>query len=465
MNRAPPRGRWLTRDLVVRLMLPLLAIVIATAALGTYAAQRLTDRVFDRSLINTAQSVAALLHTQDGRTLLALPPEAERVLLYDEVDRTYFSVTEDGRTLAGTPGIATHGRRETSFRQGRAYETQIEGLPVRVALVRIEGPGRRVVVQVAETLEKRRQARQEIEALLLPMGLLVLAAAIAIVLAVRSTLRPLEGIAARWNARSHSSLAPIGDDDDVPRELLPFATALNDLLSRIRAMLERERHFAATAAHQLRTPLTGLQLGLARASESADLGSARAVIAELNSSTQRAARLIQQLLVIGRLDPEGRRDHLHLEPTDLVALARDTGAALADEAVAQSIDLELDAPNTPVVATVQPALVAEALSNLIDNALRYTPRGGTVRIEVLDHPPRLRVSDSGPGIPADERERVLERFTRGRNAKGDGSGLGLSIVQDIAALHDARLDLTDAALGGLNVTISFPDASAASAST
>lgn len=289
--------------------------------------------------------------------------------------------------------------------------------------------------------------------MLWPLAVLALVMAAAIILVVRRTVRPLEVIAARWNARSHASLQPIGDDD-VPRELMPFATALNDLLGRIREMLDRERQFAAIAAHQLRTPLTGLQLGLARAAQAPDLPTARDVIQELSHTTQRTARLVQQLLGLGRLDPETRGDS-DFRSADLVALAQDVGAAHADQAFAKKIDLELISQLESVPVVMQPELMSEALGNLIDNAIRYTQAGGRIMVEVLTGPTRIRVSDSGPGIAEDERELVFERFVRGRLAIGDGSGLGLAIVRDIAALHGASVALSDSAWGGTRATISF----------
>jgi two-component system sensor histidine kinase TctE len=284
------------------------------------------------------------------------------------------------------------------------------------------------------------------------MAALVLMAALAIVLAVRRTMRPLELIAARWNERSQVSLQAIGDDD-VPRELRPFAAALNDLLRRIREMLARERQFAATAAHQLRTPLTGLQLGLSRAADAPDFAEARAVIGELSQSTQRTARLVQQLLALGSLDPEMRSD-LSFRNQDLAALAQDVGAAHAEKALAKAIELELVAAE-PVVAPVIPELIAEALGNLLDNAIHYTPQGGRVTVEVTQSPVAMRVMDSGPGIDEEERDAVFERFVRGRLATGDGTGLGLSIVRDIAVLHGATVGLETSLLGGLCVMLSF----------
>ena len=325
---------------------------------------------------------------------------------------------------------------------------------MRVAAARVGGASDGdVLVLVAETTRKRQRAQGEVLMMMLPVGALLLAAAAAIGYAVRRTLNPLEAIAARWNERSHTSLQPIAADD-MPRELMPFATALNDLLARIRAMLAREQQFAATVAHQLRTPLAGLQLGVTRAAEAGDLHSSREVLGELGHTVQRTARLVQQLLALGRLDPEVRGD-LAFVPTDIVALAHDVGSTFLESAAAKSIALELDGPGAPVIAPLQPELFSEALGNLLDNALRYTPGGGQVLIGFDTAPPAIHVSDTGPGVPDELRDTVFDRFVRGRHVEGQGSGLGLAIVRDIVALHGATVTLGRSASGGACVTIRF----------
>ena len=161
---------------------------------------------------------------------------------------------------------------------------------------------------------------------------------------------------------------------------------------------------------------------------------------------------------LGRLDPETRGD-LGFRRSDLVALVQDVGATHADQAVEKSIDLELITSPLPALATVQPEMMTEALSNLIDNAIRYTPPGGRVLIEVMNEPTSIRVSDSGPGIPKDERLAVFERFVRGRLATGEGTGPGLAIARDIATLHRATVILDQSEWGGVSVTITFGDSS------
>jgi two-component system sensor histidine kinase TctE len=453
----PRRARWLKVDLLLRLLLPLLVIVAAAAGFGAYTAQQLTARVYDRWLVDAARSVAAQVRFEQGAAALDLPPIAESILLFDDNDRIYFSVEQGGRLIAGRAGIPLAGDNESRIARGTAYDSSFDGQPVRVARVTLEpSDTAAVTVLIAETGLKREHSAQELVTIMWPMLALVVAAGLSILLAVRGAVRPLQVIASRWNERSPVSLQPVGDEG-VPRELLPFTAALNGLLARIRGLLARERQFAAVAAHQLRTPLAGLQLGLARAAKAADVEQARAVIGELSQATERTARIVQQLLALGRIDPEHRGD-MNFVDCDLVAVAEDVGAAYADQALAKNVDLELAAIDRPVSARVVPDLVAEALANLLDNALCYTPAGGRILVEVHAHPATIRVSDSGPGIAEDEREAVFDRFVRGRTARGDGSGLGLAIVREIAALHHAGVALTDSAWGGTSVTIEFAPA-------
>ena len=457
IGQAPPA---LWRDLLRRLLLPLLVIVAATGVLGLSAARTLTERTFDHWLIDAARSLAQQVRFVDGQAMVDLGDDAQAVLAYDMVDSTYFSVRQAERHVAGHRDIPAWGHAVSHYGDVQVFDATFAGRAVRVAEVQVASGRHTAQVRVAETLAKRGDVRADLQLMLLPLGGLLLAAAVAIVLALRWTLQPLARIAAHWNEQSHHSLQTIALQG-VPRELLPFASALNELLQRIHQLLQRERRFAANAAHQIRTPLAGLQLGLARAAEAPDLAQARQVIADLQRSTQRTARLLQQLLALGRLDPENAKD-LGPQTVDLGALAHDVGALYLDAAQARQIDLELLLPDAPVRASVQAELVGEALSNLVDNAVRYCPPGSRVEISVLDDPPTLRVSDNGPGLGPDERDAVQERFVRGRAAQGEGSGLGLAIVREITDLHQATLHLGASPLGGLAVSLAFKPAPAPS---
>jgi two-component system sensor histidine kinase TctE len=450
---ATPR---LHTELLFRLLWPLLAIVAATGALGTLAAHHLTDRVFDHWLMDATSSLANQVRFNGEQAALDLPQAAATMLLYDETDRTFFSVRQDGRTLAGSADLPAEGVDAQVYQRGRAFDVEFQGREMRVARVEVaDASGHRAVVLVGETMAKRNQAERELLLMLLPTALLLVAAATSIHMAVRRTIGPLEAIAARWNLHSHASLQPI-PTAGVPRELVPFASALNGLLERTRALLERERQFAANAAHQLRTPLAGLRLGLARAAQSDDLQATRQLLHELDATTRRTARLLQQMLAMGRLDT-GLTVPLEFEAADLGALVHDVGSAFVDAALDQDIEIALKTPSQPVMAAVHRELLGEAIGNLLDNALRYASPGSHVEIEVLADPPRVRVADDGPGIPEAEQARVFERFARGQGAGGEGSGLGLAIVSSIAQLHGGSVELESSPGHGASFTLVLRD--------
>ncbi len=431
----------LYRRLVVRLLLPMLILVSGGGALGVYAATKLTSEVFDRWLLDAAVSLAQQVTADGAGVKVDMPRSSQSMLAYDEIDRTFFAVEDDGRLLLGTAGIPHAGAGEVGYPGGRAFDAAIGGRPVRVAATRpgCAGCGG-VTVLVAETLLKRERVERSMLWIFSPM-LLLLATMAAILMTVRRTVQPRERLAAQWNRASHESLRPI-PPGDLPRELTPFWTALNDLLARIRQMLVRERRFAATAAHQLRTPLAALRLGLNRVRRAPDLAATRAVLLELDVSTDHTARMVQQLLLLGRLDPE-QYAGIELQPVDLCEVARDVCSAMAEIALARNVEIELQAPDGAVTVQGQSELRVEAIANLVDNALKASPARGLVQVTVIAQPPALEVRDRGPGIPANERESVFEHFVRGERATWSGSGLGLSIVRDIARLHRAGVSIAE----------------------
>lgn len=261
---------------------------------------------------------------------------------------------------------------------------------------------------------------------------------------------PVEALARTWLEQSSRSLDEV-DTRNVPGELQPLASALNRLFARLRDILARERRFTSNAAHQIRTPLTGLQLGLSRAAAAEDVQQARAVIAELQGTTQKTARLVQQLLALSRLDPEATA-RLPWQTLDLCAVAREVAQAFVSTAIDRRLQFDLIVPADPVPVRADPDLLSEALGNLIDNAIRYGSEGGLVRIEVDPHGPAVGVEDAGPGIEPAQRARMLERFVRGSGPQ-EGSGLGLSIAQEIAQLHGGELELATSPAGGLSATL------------
>jgi len=274
--------------------------------------------------------------------------------------------------------------------------------------------------------------------------------------AVRRALRPLDALSHDLSMRTPDEATAI-QMTQMPRELAPVLKSLNGLLERVHETLDRERQFAADAAHQLRTPLTAALLHLenAMASDSNDLRTL--ALGRAHEGLSRLRRLVNQFLELARWDSLSGASSAN--PVDLEACLRteieDAALLAADKNL--ELAIVIDCPEV-TIAGLESALRA-LIRNLIDNAFRYTPAAGQVEARLCrnDAGVLLEVSDSGPGIPADEREAVLTRFRRGRTADVDGHGLGLPIVCRIAELHGARVELRASRFGrGLCVAVQFP---------
>lgn len=265
-------------------------------------------------------------------------------------------------------------------------------------------------------------------------------------------LAPLGALADALVRRAPASLEPL-PLQQAPAEVQPLVRALNDLLARLGDAFDTQRRFAADAAHELRTPLTALtlQIQLARRTESPE---ERALALDrLEQGAKRATRLVQQLLTMARLDPDAARPAAAFDLAAVGAAVIEDKRALAEQA---QVGLALDA--APVTVHGQEEALRILLANLVDNALRYTPPGGAVQVRIGPDGEQasVEVADTGPGIPEEERERVFDRFYRGRDAVAGGSGLGLAIVRQIVTLHGGSIGLDRSRSGGLLVSARFP---------
>ena len=310
------------------------------------------------------------------------------------------------------------------------------------------------VVQAAQPM----QARGEMAAAValrttLPFLILFPVLGIAIVFAVRHGLAPLGLLAADVATRSAQSLEPM-PEVGIPEEARGLVHALNGLLVRLGQALAGQRAFIADAAHELRMPLAALKLQMHLVGRAQDEDERRVALADLASGLARAAHLVDQLLMLARQDPGAP---LATMPCALEDIAREIVAARAPLALEAGIDLGVKRAAALVLEGDATAL-AVMLGNLIDNALRYTPAGGSIDVEtyVENGVFVLEVADSGPGIPVDERERVFDRFYRVPGSTGIGSGLGLAIVKRIAQSHAAAVLLDQRPGGGLRVRVRFP---------
>jgi two-component system sensor histidine kinase QseC len=269
-------------------------------------------------------------------------------------------------------------------------------------------------------------------------------------LTIRQGLRPLDQVAEQIATRRPEHLEAL-EPLTAPEEIRPLVESLNKLFKRVEQAIEAEKRFTADAAHELRTPLAGLAAQAQVALRARDADERRHAIDQLITSSRRSTRLVDQLLTLARLDPNGPVPAGHVE---LDWLAGQVCAINGPLAVESGVALELEA--VPAVVAGDPDLLRILLRNLVDNAIRYTPPGGRVTVAVRDR--TLSVTDTGPGIPAAERERVFDRFHRLAGQDKEGSGLGLSIVARIADLHRARIILADGDDGttGLKIEVEFP---------
>jgi two-component system sensor histidine kinase TctE len=444
------------RRLIVWLMPPLLALWLIGALLAYYFVVDFANRIHDRWLLDSAVSLAQQVHVQSGKVSADLPAAVLRMLEYDAVDRIYYRVIgSDGSVVVEQGRIP---EPPSSGSQPVFYDGVMDGVPVRIAALRVEEAGGSAQVQVAETLVKRHTLTSEIlAAMLLPQLLLIGTACALIWYGVGRGLGPLDRLRSDILRRSHRDLSPL-EESRVPAEVAPLVNALNELFARLDRAVAGQNRFIADAAHQLRTPLAGLKTQAELAMREDDPVAMRAALERVRSAVDRSVHLVNQLLALARAD----HSHEHPLPSaalELSRLARETTAQWVGKALDAQLDLGFETLEDAVYIRGNAELLHELLDNLIDNALRYTPAGGSITVRVARHAQGglLEVEDNGPGIAPAERERVLERFYRAEGTPGEGCGLGLAIVREIANLHAATIAIAEGAHGrGTRVSIAFP---------
>jgi two-component system sensor histidine kinase QseC len=428
-------------------VLAAVALVWAGAAVYTYFdAQHEVDELLDAHL---AQSASLLLaqgaHELDEAELEHAPA------LHNRARRVAFQVWERGTVLRLHSANAPQAR--LSAREQGYSSVRIDGRSWRVFSA--WDARHRVLVQVGERDEVRREiVSGTVGSLLAPLVVALPLLGLAIWLGIGRALGPLGRLGREVAQREAGDFSPLAAPQ-APREVLPLVRSLNALLERVGRLVETERRFTADAAHELRTPLAALKTQAQVARGATDDAQRRHALDSVIAGCDRAARLVEQLLTLARLDPgPGGRA---AQPCELGALARQAIADLAPAALSRSIEIEL-AAREPVTVRGYADLLCVLLRNLVDNALRYSPAGSTVRVDVRRSEGMACVSvvDQGPGIAAEERAKVGQRFYRVLGTSEPGSGLGLSIVRRIAEIHGARLALEEPENGkGLRAVIAL----------
>ena len=478
----PREQRSLFGEILDWMLAPLLLLWPMSVVLTWLVAQGIANKPFDRELGEMVRVLSKEVSVQRAGTrpqaVFKLPVAAAEILHTDETDEIYYQVLGlRGEYLSGDNALPVPGDEDRAPPgELRFRDETLNSETVRVAYMWVnvhdesadragaapantEAP----LIQVAETLGKRsRLATEIIKGVILPQFVILPLAVLLVWLALARGIAPLNELQQRIRKRDSSDLSPI-DEREAPEEVSPLVRAINDLLARLDKSLRSQKHFLADAAHQLKTPLAGLRTQAELAQRQIDAGqydphALKKSLQQIARSSQSAAHMVNQLLAMARAE---HKEHAsNRQVVNLARLATETVRDFVPRALEKRIDLGYEGPSEFATARHPQGpqvlghalLLRELIRNLVDNALQYTPAEGTVTVRVIDDPfgqvVVLQVEDSGPGIPATERELVFQPFYRSLGTNVDGSGLGLAIVREIAVQHAAEVIISDASTRG-----------------
>ncbi len=450
----------LRRTLLLVLLPGMLVVVGAQLWLTWRTAVDASNAAYDRSLLGAIKSTDANISTESGGLSVELPYRMLEFFELTASGQVYYRVaTEDGLVEIGNADLPTP-QQPLETGKPQFMDAMYYGEPVRLgSYARMlnqplagQQARQRVVIQVAERLHSREKFTRAllVQALARDLILVVVTGAL-LAFVIGWALRPLNRLRQEVQNRSPQDLMPIASTS-IPADVQPLVEAINHHIERNRRLSESQRRFVDDASHQLRTPLTTLTTQVGFALRESDPHHLRVALQAVKAQLEETIRQTNQMLALARVDSA----ELVSEPLDLLAFAGEVTRIWWTEARAKHIDLGLECETDSAWVRAQPGLLREALSNLLHNAIRYTPQNGqvTVHIKQDDGCVWLTVQDNGPGIPATEQKRAGERFFRGSNVSLSGSGLGLAIVRSIAERHGGRM-VVEAGLHGQGLAASI----------
>ncbi len=451
----------LKRRLLSWLLVPLGMMATALILEAYLSARKTAEQIHDKILVTTAISISEHTIASGGD----LMPDEILGLISDATnERVYYLITGPGSSfITGYSGLPKPPEN-TDVKGGvpRFYNAVYNDVEVRVVTLTFLIEDRDIngwmSIQVAKTLDSRNPLVVETatRAALRIFAVIGLAVVLSWI-GISQGLAPLEHLQTAIKRRSYDDLRPI--EQALPNEVHHVVRALNQLLERLAISIESSQRFIADASHQLRTPLSALQAKTELALRAATTDEERILLKSLHDGTQKTTRLANQLLSLAQTRPESGGE-LRLAPLDLNRVSADITEEWVRRALENDIDLGLDGSDEPLIIDGNETLIREMVSNLIDNAIRYgdgatsitirTGRNGDGSSVFVD------VEDDGPGVPDELKEPAFERFVRGDERDGDGCGLGLAIVREVARRHQGSASLRDTAGGGLTVHIDIP---------
>lgn len=449
----------LRSQLLCWLLLPLGGIWLVTACGAYFLAEHFANNTFDRELLNSADSVIARLRSDPVKIWVDMPPAAQAILRHNFRDKIYYQVLKpDGTRISGDAVLPKPVRKfdspVPSFRNAK-----LNGQDVRIVRVKANLSGHEeqvVMVQVAQTLNALHEMTHQILlSIIVPQIFMIFFGAICVSSGIRRGLIPLSRLEKALSSRSQFDLTPV-DSNETPVEIKPLVNAINILLVKLQEDMEQQQRFVANAAHQFRTPLAGLKTYIYAAQRLPGDPRMTEMLEKIESGVDRLTHLANKLLTLAKAEPQmGSENH---QTVDLNFVASEMTADFVSEALPKGMELNFISSDKPAMVYGELSDLAELTSNLIENAVIYTQQGGNVTVRVSNGDAvRLMVQDNGPGIPAEEKEKVFERFYRVLGTVAPGSGLGLPIVKEIATAHKATVEITDCLSGkGTTVTVTFP---------
>jgi two-component system, OmpR family, sensor histidine kinase TctE len=438
----------LRRQLMSRLLMFLLPLVVVILIGAYFVTYHYTNEAFDRSLARRVYALADQVEVQDGKAVVDLSQSAHDILEFDSTDVLYYRVMGPaGEDLVGNADFPLpESLPSAPSQKAFFYDTEIDGDPVRASALLMSLSGTHalgnVLVMAGETKDKRsRLAEEIIAAMLLPMLLIVGLIAFGVSKGIDISLKSIHSLHAAMSERSPQDLSPL--HVAIPSEIEPLLSEMNRLMADVEALHDSSRRFLADAAHQLRTPLAAFKAQIELALGSAQDDSTREMFKGLLVALDRQSHLVGQLLALSRAESAIKAEDFSV--LDLAQMAREVAADWVPRALERGIDLAFEASQAVVKVRGDRNSLIEALSNLLDNALRYTKRGQavTVRVEARASEACLVVADNGEGVSETMLDKIFDRFSRVPGNHVEGCGLGLAIVKQIAKMHggdaDARL--------------------------
>lgn len=460
----------LSGQLLLWIMLCLFVILSISSVVSYSRAFRFANLAYDRALLREVLALADQVDVVNNQVVIDLPEIARNLLQYDKDDYINYRISApDGRLVVGEPGIAAPAK---PLKSGAHiyYDDMLDNEKVRVVayalpIINSDLKGN-LLIQVTETQTKREiMALEIIEEMLIPQILIMLVTAFVIFLSIKRSLLPLNQLKVALANRSHEDLSPVATNY-APQEITPLLDEMNGLMLRVKDGVDFQKAFIADASHQLRTPIAVLQNQVELALREPVSEQVQHSLENISASAKHLSRLVQQLLSLARIEPSTKSNYT-FEEVNLTRLVQSVTSEWVPRSLGKHIDLGFETKtNQDLIILGNAFMLKEMLSNLIDNALCYTPQGGEVTVVLSKQSEYvvLEIMDNGIGIAPEERELVFNRFYRVEDSAGEGCGLGLAIVKEIVLAHHASISINDglahnqagdAQACGTNITIKF----------